>query len=288
MPQVSFLTRVLLNYGTDKNCPYCHSERTQLAGRKHFVLQLRRCADCGLRFRWPKQTPEFSRKYYQRTYKEGTYTTDLPDKETLDKFIASGFVGSPKDFSYSIRILKGLLPKGRVLDYGCSWGYGTYQLKLAGYEAVGFEISKPRADEGRRTLGVEIVDTLQSLDAMPNASFDGIYASHVLEHLQSLKEVFAFFARVLRPEGIAMVLVPNCGGKLARELGTEWGPVIGEKHTLALDADFFQKNMPQFGFRVLTLSEPYELAKVEAASRQANSLPADGQELMVVAQRISR
>jgi DNA-directed RNA polymerase subunit RPC12/RpoP len=80
MPQMTFLTRVLLNYGTDKNCPYCDSKRTQLAGRKHFVLQLLRCTDCGLRFRWPKQTPEFSEKYYQRTYKEGTYTTELPEQ----------------------------------------------------------------------------------------------------------------------------------------------------------------------------------------------------------------
>jgi SAM-dependent methyltransferase len=287
MQRMSFLARVLLNYGTDKHCPYCNSKNTQRAGRKHLVLELRRCTVCGLRFRWPKQTPEFSEKYYQRTYKEGTYTTELPDKETLAKYIAWGFVGSPKDFSCSIGILKGLLPSGRVLDYGCSWGYGTYQLRLAGYEAVGFEISKPRAEEGRRALGVEIVDNLQNLDAIPNASVDGIYASHVLEHLQSLKEVFAFFARVLRPDGIAMVLVPNCGGKLACKLGVGWGPMIGEKHTLALDAEFFQKNMPQFGFRVLTLSEPYELAQVEAASRQATSLPADGEELMVVAKRIS-
>jgi SAM-dependent methyltransferase len=228
MRRASFLSRVLLNYGTDKRCPYCNSPNTRLAARKYFVLQLRQCRDCALRFRWPKQTPEFSEKYYQRAYKEGTYTTDLPDKETLDRYIASGFMGSPKDFSSSIGVLKTLLPQGRVLDYGCSWGYGTFQLNLAGYEALGFEISKPRAAEGRAALGVEIVDNLEHLEAMPSASLDGIYASHVLEHLQSLKEVFAFFARVLKPHGIAMVLVPNCGGKSARELGTGWSPMINE------------------------------------------------------------
>jgi 2-polyprenyl-3-methyl-5-hydroxy-6-metoxy-1,4-benzoquinol methylase len=286
MPQLSFLGRVLLNYGADKRCPFCDSRKTQLASRKYFVLQLRRCTDCGLRFRWPKQTPEFSENYYQRTYNQGL-TTELPDKEALDRYIASGFIGSPWDHSFTIGVLKGLLPKGRVLDYGCSWGYVTYQLKLAGYEAVGFEISKPRAGEGRRALGVEIVDTLQKLDEMPSASFDGVYSSHVLEHLLSLKEVFAFFARVLKPNGIAMVMVPNCGGKLARELGTGWGPMINEKHTLSLDADFFQKNMPQFGFHVLTLSDPYEPSQVKAALGQTGFLPAEGQELMVVARRKS-
>jgi 2-polyprenyl-3-methyl-5-hydroxy-6-metoxy-1,4-benzoquinol methylase len=287
MRQLSFLKRVLLNYGTDKRCPFCDSQKTQLTSRKHLVLQLRQCTDCGLRFRWPKQTPEFSENYYQRNYKQGTFTTELPDKDTLDKYIASGFIGSPGDHSSTIDVLKGLLPKGRVLDYGCSWGYVTYQLKRAGYEAVGFEISKPRAGEGRKALGVEIVDSLQKLDAMPSASFDGIYSSHVLEHLLSLKEVFAFFARVLKPHGIAMVMVPNCGGKLARELGVAWGPMINEKHTLALDADFFQKNMPQFGFHVLTLSDPYEPSQVKNALGKPGFLPAEGQELMVVAQRKS-
>ena len=122
---------------------------------------------------------------------------------------------------------------------------------------------------------------------MPDACFDGVYASHVLEHLQSLKEVFAFFARVLKPDGIAVVLVPNCGGQMARELGTRWGPMINEKHTLSLHADFFQRNMPEFGFDVLTLSEPYDSSEVKTALGQVRSLPADGEELMVVAQRKS-
>ena len=138
--QVRFLRSALLNRDNDKRCPYCDSQCTRLEGRKYLVLQLRRCSDCGLGFRWPKQTAEYSEEYYQESYKEGGFTTELPDKETLDKDIASGFIGSPNDFSSSIGVLKSLLPKGRVLDYGCSWGYGTYQLQLAGFNAVGSEI----------------------------------------------------------------------------------------------------------------------------------------------------
>jgi 2-polyprenyl-3-methyl-5-hydroxy-6-metoxy-1,4-benzoquinol methylase len=163
----------------------------------------------------------------------------LPDTKLLEQYIASGFIGSPKDFSAPIAVLKQLLPRGRFLDYGCSWGYGAFQLSQSGYDVVGFEISKPRAELGRIRLGIEILDELKDLNTLPDGSFDGIYAAHVLEHLQSLKEVFAFFSRVLKPNGIVMVLVPNCGGKLARELGTGWSPMINEKHTLALDGNFF-------------------------------------------------
>ena len=287
MRRLKFLARVLLNYATNRRCPYCDSSKTQLVGRKNYVLQLRQCSACDLRFRWPKETAGFLERFYQEAYKEGGFVTDLPDKQLLAEFIANGFVGSPRDLSASIRVLKRILPSGRILDFGCNWGYGVFQLNRAGYDAVGFEISTLRAEQGRRELHVEIIDSLSALHSLADASFDGIYASHVLEHLQSLKEVFAFFARVLRPDGVAMVLVPNCGGKVARELGTGWGPMINEKHTLALDGEFFLKNMPRFGFRVHALSGPYEEAEINAALIHGAALPRDGDELMVLARKLS-
>jgi len=277
---------VLLHYGTNRRCPYCDSSDTLLAGRKNHVLQLRKCSTCGLRFRWPKDTAGFSEKYYQKSYKESGFTTDLPSRTLLDEYIATGFAGSPKDFSRSIEVLQKLLPSGRILDFGCSWGYGAYQLKQAGYDAIGFEISKPRAELGRRELHVEVIDSQAGLDQLPDESFDGIYASHVLEHILSLKGVFSFFARVLKPNGIAMLLVPNSGGKEARELGTGWGPMIGEKHLLALDGEFFLANLPAFGFRVLALSNPYNPTQIEQALSQNTPLSQDGEELMVIARKL--
>ena len=285
--RLNFLARTLLRYTTSRRCPYCECSKTQLSGRMNYVVQLRQCPVCGLRFRWPTETTGFLDGFYQKRYKEGGFATDLPDKQLLAEFIRAGFVGSPRDISASIGVLKRILPSGRILDYGCNWGYGVYQLNRAGYDAIGFEISRPRAGQGRRELHVEIIDSLSALDSLADASFDGIYASHVLEHLQSPKEAFAFFARVLKPGGVAMVLVPNCGGKDARELGTRWGPMINEKHTLALDGEFFLKNMPRFGFRIHVLSDPYEEAKINASLIHGTDLPLDGNELMVLARKVS-
>jgi SAM-dependent methyltransferase len=285
MRRLKFLTRILLSYTTNRRCPYCDSPKTQLVGRKNCVLQLRQCSVCDLRFRWSKETAGFLERFYQEAYKETGFTTDLPDRQLLGEYLAAGFAGSPKDFSASIGVLKKILPSGCVLDFGCSCGYGVYKLNRAGYDAVGFEISKPRAEHGRRVLHVEIIDSFPALDSLADSSFDGIYASHVLEHLQSLKEVFTFFASVLRPDGVAMMLVPNCGGKMAHELGTQWGPMINEKHTLALDGEFFLRNMPQFGFQVQVLSDPYDQSRVDAVITHEASAPVDGDELMVIAKR---
>ncbi len=285
MSRLSFVSRVLLNFGSDKKCPFCEAPNTELTARKHLILQLRSCKSCGLMFRWPKETPGFSEKFYQDTYQEVLFRTKLPEPATLQQFIANNFAGSPMDFAPQISVLKEFLPRGRVLDFGCSWGYGVYQLQQAGYDALGFEISRPRAERGRRQLGVEILDDPNDLQNLPSRSIDGIFASHVFEHLLSLKEIFALFARIVKPGGVVAIMVPNGGGQLARELGVGWSPLINEKHTLALDGKFFENNLSPFGFNVRTLSEPYQIPDIRNAINNGSRLPADGEELMVIAQR---
>ena len=100
--RLTFAIRILLNYGSDKNCPFCQSEKTDLLGRKNVILHLRKCQACSLMFRWPKETPGFSEKFYQDSYQEVGHTTELPDTATLDTFIANNFAGSPKDFADQI------------------------------------------------------------------------------------------------------------------------------------------------------------------------------------------
>jgi SAM-dependent methyltransferase len=238
-------------------------------------------------FRWPKETPGFAEKFYQNSYQEVRFTTELPDPATLKGFIANNFAGSPIDFVEQISLLKTFLPQGRVLDFGCSWGYGIHQLTHAGYDAFGFEISRPRAELGRRELGVKILDKLEDLEHIPSQSVDGIFASHVLEHLLSLREIFEFFARILKPGGVVFIMVPNSGGKKARELGVRWQAMINEKHTLALDGKFFEKNLPSFGFDVWAFSDTQDAAAIQTISDQNGELSTEGEELRVIARRFA-
>jgi len=105
-------------------------------------------------FRWPKDSIEFNKGFYQRRYRQKGLTIDLPGLELLDKLKILHFKGTEKDFSEKILILNKFMQKGKVLDFGCSWGYVLYQFRRAGYDAIGFEISKPRAEFGREQLGV--------------------------------------------------------------------------------------------------------------------------------------
>jgi len=234
--------------GQSRDCPFCGASDTRFDGRKKAVIELRACGSCGLRFRWPKPEPESLRDYYQEDY-DREETSDLPDDATLKKLTETNFEGAGiNDMSERIRVLSEQRPGGKTLDFGCSWGYGTWQLRAAGYDVTGFEISRKRAGYGRNRLGLDIIDDPAKLAAQPDNSLDIIFTSHVLEHLPDLKDPFALFHRLLKKDGLLIAFVPNGGGTSARELGAGWDPLIDQDHVLALDAGFMAQHLPEYGF----------------------------------------
>jgi 2-polyprenyl-3-methyl-5-hydroxy-6-metoxy-1,4-benzoquinol methylase len=285
MPNFDFLSRVVRARlaRQAKSCPNCGYCEGALVGRKNLLLQLRCCGRCGLMFRWPKDTGAFAQSFYQSDYSQGM-TTEMPDSAALEKLASLNFRGTEKDLSEKIELLKVLCPSGKVLDFGASWGYGTLQLRQAGYDAYGFEISRPRAQFGRRELGVNIYTHQRELENH-HGTFDVVFASHVLEHLPVLAGVVELLRSMLAPRGALLIFVPNCGGSNARRHGVYWGPMCCEKHPLAFDAEFFRRSLPDRGFRVAVFSDPYDSQKIALSVHTSTAeTRIDGDELMVWAQ----
>ena len=289
MSKASFLYRVIKAYlrRQDKSCPYCGHVYTKLEGRRRIVLHLRKCPVCNLMFRWPKDAIGFNKEFYQNKYRQKGLATDRPDLKLLDNLKKTNFRGSEIDFSEKIAILKELVAHGKVLDFGCSWGYGTYQLQMAGYDAIGFEISKPRAEFGRNHLGVNIIDEYRDLDKVQPSAFNIIFSSHVLEHLPTLKGVFEQFSFFLKSNGMLVLFLPNCGGENAKQYG--WGHLVHEKHPLALDRMFFETVLPKHGFSIKSFSEPYNPKKIKSYM-SGNKTPGEplGDELLVCALKVEK
>jgi 2-polyprenyl-3-methyl-5-hydroxy-6-metoxy-1,4-benzoquinol methylase len=281
--KLKFLRRILTSRFAlaDRACPYCGAVDSQLIQRKHGLLDLRRCFSCSLMFRWPKDSVQDNESFYQNDYRQGmTPEQWVGDKEALCATV---------DFNMSarIRLLRTLAPTGYVLDYGSSWGYGTYRMAASGYNAVGFEISRTRAELAVKHFGVRTITCAQELDEYKLA-FDVIFASHVLEHLPSLNGVFERFIDLLKPGGLLLIFVPNCGGRNARSCGVRWGPMCCEEHTMAFEAEFFERNLPRQGFSVLCFSDPYSpelLNRLLAGDSSESRL--DGDELVVCAWKVA-
>lgn len=271
--------------GADRRCPYCRSRETRALHRRCLILEVRQCADCGLMFRFPKAERGAANQYYQGDYDdfERGLVTKLPEPEQARIMVSEGFANTPWDARERLDLVVKIAGHGRLLDYGCSWGYLVAQAQRRGFQARGFEISRPRAQFGRAMMGADILDDPLALASLPDACVDVIYTSHVLEHLPDLEGVFPLFRRLLASRGVMLIFVPNCGGVQARRFGLRWGPFANQAHTLCFDAGFFERNLGKEGFSVSCRSDPYEHVGVVDQSPPAAAAGCDGDELLVVA-----
>lgn len=146
--------------------------------------------------------------FYQQDYKQAGLTTDLPDARALKHLLATGFKDSKKDFSRVLALFNaiGISQGARVLDFGANWGYGVWQFRQAGYEAMGYELSKPRADFARELDVTVLTDWREVVDS---GLFDVAFSSHVLEHTPDPAQAIQDQYAILKPDGYLIALFPN-------------------------------------------------------------------------------
>ncbi len=260
--------------GQGRQCPSCGCGRdNEVLDRKWAITTLRRCAGCRLLFRVPTTTDEENAKIYQAQYQEGS-TTDLPDAATLQGWLATGFRGSPHDHANYLAVLRalGVPMRAKIYDFGCSWGYGTFQLKAAGFETEGYEISEPRARFAAEKLGVR----LRSPNDAPGAGYDVFFSAHVMEHVPSVRETLAVAERVLRPGGWFVAFTPNGSLERRHRDPAGWHQQWGFVHPQLLDREWIETLGRVHS--VLAATSPYDLAGIAAGKFQPKF---DGPELLV-------
>jgi len=166
------------------------------------VTSLVRCRSCKLLYRIPTDDEDEQFAYYDHTYSSGL-TTDCPSEVELKRYLETGFRRTGKDFSEKIALMRtlGVEPGSKVLDYGASWGYFVWQLRSAGYDAIGYDVSRYRVQYAQDRLRVPITDNPGRLLAHER-SFDAFLAVHVLEHITPPQQPLEMARQLLRPGGL--------------------------------------------------------------------------------------
>jgi cyclopropane fatty-acyl-phospholipid synthase-like methyltransferase len=228
----------------------------------------------------PKDEASDSREFYQELYSEG-FTTDCPADEALSRLVANSFSGSEKDFQGYVAVLKALgLEEGdSLMDFGSSWGYGSWQFRQSGFRVVSYEISRPRAEYAKTKLSCDMVE---SLDDMPER-VKCLFSAHVIEHLPNPNVIWEVATKVLTNDGIIVCFCPN--GEPARESvkGPEsYDKAWGKVHPMLITPKFLQNMSARFGFRAHLYSSPYRADRISDGSIEAE---VTGDELCLVARR---
>lgn len=261
-----------------KACPCCGTGHRTMVRRKMLITALVRCENCQLLYRVPADPRGHTRNFYKKAYRYGP-TTDCPGAKELANLIKSRFKGFDRDYGTRIQTLAalGVAPKARILDFGASWGYGVWQLRDAGYDAIGYEVGVSRAEFARTKLNVPVEHELEQI----SGSFDVFFSSHVLEHLPCPAESFQIARDLVRRGGLFVAYTPNGSAEMLAADPARYDSLWGYIHPTFPDAAFYERAFPDNA--KLLCSTPFSLSEIEKWDRRENVVMSlSGWELLAV------
>lgn len=173
---------------------------------------------------------------------------DLPGEAELVALTERNFRETDRDFAGYIDALAriDIRPPMRLLDFGCSWGYGSYQFAAAGFDTWSFEIAVGRRNFGIERLGVRHIDDLFEMGAGRPLfeSFDCFFSAHVLEHVPAPSKVIDLAWKCLKPGGAFVAFTPNGCDAYRQYAPRSWSNMWGEVHPNFLDDQFYARQFP--------------------------------------------
>jgi 2-polyprenyl-3-methyl-5-hydroxy-6-metoxy-1,4-benzoquinol methylase len=225
----------------------------------------------------PTTTAAENASFYQSEYEE-SITTELPDERRLEELREENFASLSTSYLPYIEVLRalGARPGHRVLDFGCSWGYGSHQLRESGFDVQAYEISKPRAAYAAANLGVQTVE----IEAIEPGGFDVFFSAHVIEHVPSVEGMLELGERALKPGGLFLAFTPNGSAERRQSDPMGWHRSWGGVHPQLMDAEFLRHNArPERSF--LAAACPYPLDDIRRWNGTPTLLDMRGSELML-------
>ena len=95
-------------------------------------------------------------------------------------------------------------PECRILEIVAGSGYQASKLKDQGFQVEAIDVSR---DLERKIFEVRKYDG--KIIPFPNHSFDIVFSSNALEHIDELEEFQEEIKRVLKPDGFAIHVLPT-------------------------------------------------------------------------------
>lgn len=202
------------SYEKPKSCPLCESMGPFSLFEVINGFPIFECCSCGLQFAWPLESAHYDRIYQRRQRenllkfsKDRTYEDYLHVQNSEEEEIAR-WENVPR-FRVLLPILKAL-PKGRLLDVGCSTGFLLLIARKLGFEPFGMEASEEAVRIARKRFHLRVIraESFEELSPEFRGPYRIVTALEVLEHVSDpgrfIKDIFS----LLEDKGILILSCP--------------------------------------------------------------------------------
>jgi 2-polyprenyl-3-methyl-5-hydroxy-6-metoxy-1,4-benzoquinol methylase len=224
-------------------CPLCKSERREFHYRLVDPYQVARCLTCGLYYLYPRLSENAMQQVYRQSsyyeggacgYADASYTVQEPAlRETFKRLLRN--------------LQKRGLTGGQLLEVGCGYGYLLDEARSFFDRRMGTDFS-PKVAEIARARGAEVlVGGVEQLP--PDAKFDCVIATQVIEHVYEPLQFVKQLANHTRPGGHIVLATPDIGGVLHRFMGRRWPSLKSPEHVAYFDFQTLSSAMRQAGLQ---------------------------------------
>ena len=231
-------------------CPLCGKDDCLRIYRERGNLGVVRCRNCKLIYINPRLKDP-----------EKIYWGDAEKYFEEARLIFEGKAAHHRDKNYleDLKLIHKFKPRGNFLDVGTNMGFFLRNAKKwAGWSLYGVEPSPSLSEMARKYFGLNIKTAFLEDAGFESGFFDIVTMTDVLEHIANPAKVLSEARRILKPDGILFIKVPNglfniAKLKILRLLGQLEGYDIFDsyEHVIHYCEPTLKKMLQKQGFQVI-------------------------------------
>jgi SAM-dependent methyltransferase len=240
-----------------KTCNYCGSTDQDrlfvipdlLLNRHDYKATFVKCKSCGLVFQNPQPSIEDLIGSYPQKYHTYVKSIKKNSKLILERLVHNfgKWIRNRQVFKYK--------NKGRLLDIGCGNGNFLAGLKsYSGWELFGIEPNQNTITLDQELLSLNIKNSTLEEAGFQSNFFDVITLWDVFEHLRDPSSSLHEIHRILKPNGILIMRIPNGNSWEAKIFNSYWAGLDPPRHLYVFTPKLIKLILHKNNFKVLDLN----------------------------------
>ncbi|MEZ5198249.1 MAG: class I SAM-dependent methyltransferase [Bacteroidales bacterium] len=231
-------------------CPLCGSSKIDffLASKDYFLtmeeFSIDNCLSCEAKFTNPRPKGTEILKYYNS--KEYISHSEAP-KTLIDRIY---YIIRKYAIASKVRLVKKYVQSGNVIDIGCGTGQFLNELKIQDFNVTGIEPNETARGIAIKNFGLTVYNE-EMIDEMNEGSFQIISLWHALEHVEDLDRRIIQLRKLLSPDGVVIVAVPNPDSWDAKHYNNFWAAFDLPRHLYHFNFAAIQNVFSKFGFKII-------------------------------------